>query len=134
MKNKFSKKWNSSKSPGKQRKYRFNAPLHIMHNFLSSHLSPELRKKYSRRSAVVAKGDKVKVLRGQFKGRENKVDRVDIKKTKVFIVGMEMSKKDGSKMIYPIHPSNIMITELNLNDKRRKAALERTVANKPEVK
>ncbi|MEK6835561.1 MAG: 60S ribosomal protein L26, partial [Nanoarchaeota archaeon] len=34
-------------------------------------------------------------------------------------------KLDGSKVYYPLHPSNLMITELNLNDKKRKAKLER---------
>lgn len=135
MKNAFSTNWKASKSPAKQRKYRYNASLHTLHSFLSVHLSNDLRTKHNTRSIPVVKGDKVKVIRGQFKGRENKVDRVDYKNTKVFITGIEMTKKDGSKSIIPITPSNLMITELNLNDKQRKAALERKAKKqKPEAK
>jgi len=129
MNKEFSTKWKASKRPAKQRKYRYNAPLHIKHKFLSSHLTKELRAKYKRRSIPVIKGDKVKVLRGQFKGRENKVERVDVKQTKVYITGIDRSKKDGSKSIIPIHPSNIIITELKLDDKKRKETLEKSKAN-----
>jgi large subunit ribosomal protein L24 len=130
MKNKFSTSWKSSKRPAKQRKYRHNAPLHIIQKFLSSHLSKDLRKKYGKRSMVVVKGDKVKVMRGQFSGRENKVERVDHKAIEVYVSGVERTKKDGSKSVYPIHPSNIMITELNLDDKKRKEKLEKKTTSK----
>jgi large subunit ribosomal protein L24 len=125
MKREFSTKWVSSTRPAKQRKYRYNAPLHIKHKFLSVHLSKELRTKYGRRNIVVVKGDKVKVLRGQFKGRENKVERVDIKSTRVYITGIDRQKKDGSKSIIPLQPSNLIITELKLDDKKRKESLEK---------
>jgi large subunit ribosomal protein L24 len=125
MKKEFSKSWNSSKRPGKQRKYRYNAPLHIKHKFCSAHLSKELRTKHGRRSIEARKGDKAKVMRGQYKGRENKIERVDIKKIKIYITGIETTKKDGSKSLYPIDPTNIMITELNLEDKKRKATLSK---------
>jgi large subunit ribosomal protein L24 len=125
MKKEFSKDWKASKRPAKQRKYRFNAPLHIKSKFLSAHLSKELRKKYARRSMTIVKGDKVKVMRGQYRGRENKVDHVDHNKLQVFITGIDTTRKDGSKSLIPLQPSNLMLTELNLDDKRRKASLER---------
>lgn len=125
MKQKFSKTWNRSKQPRKQRKYRYNAPLSTKSKFMGSHLSKELREKYNKRSIVIRKGDSVKVLRGQFKKKTGKVDRVDIKKTKVYINGIDITKKDGTKALYPINPSNIMITALNLDDKKRKKSLER---------
>lgn len=127
MKQAFSKSWKSSKKPSKQRKYRYNAPLHIKQKFMSVHLSKELREKYARRNFPIRKGDKVKVLRGQFKGRENKVEQVMLSKLKVYITGIDRSKKEGSKVKYPFEPSNLMITELNLEDKKRKEALERNV-------
>lgn len=119
MKKKFASSWNSSKQPRKQRKFRYNAPLHIKQKFASSHLSPELRKKYGTRSVTVRKGDEVKIMRGQFKSRKGKVERVDLKKTKVYITGIELTKKDGSKTIYPLQPSNLMIISANTDDKRR---------------
>ena len=120
MKSKFSKSWKSSKQPRKQRKYRINAPLSIKRKFLSVHLSKELRDKYSRRNIIVRKDDKVKVLRGQFRGKIGKVVRVLTKKSKILIENIQNTKNDGTKIYYPIEPSNVMIIELNLNDKRRK--------------
>ncbi|HIH15243.1 MAG: large subunit ribosomal protein L24 [archaeon GW2011_AR17] len=124
MKLKWSKHWNASKRPSKQRKYRYNAPLHVQHTFLAAHLSPELRKKYTTRSFTLRKGDKVKILRGQHKKKTGKVSRILIKSQKIYIEGIELSKKDGSKVLIPLDPSNLMITELDLTDKIRKAKIE----------
>ena len=125
MKQKFSKTWNSSKQPRKQRKYRYNAPLHIKQKFMRAILSKELRKKHSKKSFSLKKGDKVKVMRGQFKKHEGKVDRIDLKKSKVYIGGVEVTKKDGTKTTCPFDNSNLMITELNIEDKMRRKMLER---------
>ncbi|MCB1084317.1 MAG: KOW motif-containing protein, partial [Simkania sp.] len=42
-------------------------------------------------------GDKVKVLRGQFKGKTGTVDRVDINKERIYVSGVETVKKEGGK-------------------------------------
>lgn len=125
MKSIFSISWIRSKQPRKQRKYRHNAPLHIKKKFLSVNFSKELREKYNKRNLTVIKGDKVKIVRGQFKGKSGLVERVDVRNIKVLVNGAEIIKKDGSKVNYPISPSNLMITELKLDDKKRKASLER---------
>lgn len=75
------------------------------------------------RNIPVRKGDIVKVLRGQFKKKSGKITKIFLKKTKVNVEGMDLIKKDGSKVPYLIHPSNLMITELNLEDKKRQKAL-----------
>ena len=116
---KISKSWKSSTSPRKPRKFIANAPLHIKSKFVSSHLSTDLRKKHKLRSIRVIKGDKVKVMRGMFKGKTGNVERIDIKQSKAFITGIENIKKDGSKTLYPIHSSNLLIQELNTKDKKR---------------
>ncbi len=125
MKKKFSISWKRSKQPRKQRKYRYNAPLHIKQKFMHAHLSKELRKKYGKRSFSLKKGDKVKIVRGQFKKRDGKVDRIDLKKERVYVGGLEILKKDGTKTMYPIHPSNLIISELSLDDKMRQKILDR---------
>lgn len=125
MKKLFSKAWKASKSPRKQRKYRYNAPLNVKRKFLSTLLSKELRKKHLIRNIPVRSGDKVKILRGQFRKKTGKIDKVDVKKTRIYVEGIEQIKKDGSKSLIPINPSNAMITELNLEDKRRKKSIER---------
>lgn len=92
---------------------------------MSVHLSKELRAKHHKRNITVRKEDTVKVLRGQFKGKTGKVERVDLKKTKLYITGIEVSKKDGTKSFFPFEPSNLMIIELNLEDKKRVKGLGR---------
>jgi len=119
MKTYWSSKWKASKKPGKQRKYRHNAPLHIKGKFLNSHLSKELRQKQHTRAARVRKGDRVKILRGKFSGQSGRVDVVDVKRSKIFISKIELIKKDGTKKQVAIEPSNIMIVELYADDKRR---------------
>lgn len=123
MKTKFSKSWKSSKQPRKQVKYRANAPLHIKGRFLNIMLSKELKKKFGKNSVRVRKGDKVRILRGQFKKKEGKVERVSVKHCKVYVTGIEIIKKEGSKSLYALEPSNLMIIELNLDDKKRSAKL-----------
>ena len=126
MKKKFSKSWISSTQPRKQRKYRAQAPLHIKNKFMSSHLSKELKVKYNTRSVRLRVDDKIKILRGQFKGQLVKVERVNIKKNKIYLTGIELVKKDGTKVLYPINPSNVVIMELYLDDKKRIKSLEKT--------
>jgi large subunit ribosomal protein L24 len=129
MKKEWSKNWKSSKRPNKQRKYRYNAPLHIKQKFLGAHLSPELRTKYKTRSAELRKGDRVKIMRGQFKKKMGKITKINIKKEKVYVEGIENIRKDGNKVFVPLRPSNLMITELNLDDKKRKKWIERKEKN-----
>lgn len=119
MKKKWSKSWVKSKQPRKQRKYRYNAPLHIRHKFISAHLSKELQKKYGKRNLSVRVGDKCKIMRGQFKGTEDKIEGVNLKKCCIYMKGVRTEKKDTTKVKYPIHTSNLLITELNLDDKKR---------------
>jgi large subunit ribosomal protein L24 len=118
MENAFSTHWVSSKQPRKQRKYRYNAPLHIKGKFVAAHLSKELRGKHNTRALRVRTGDEVTVMRGQFSGRSGKVERVDTIHTKIFIAGVDSTKRDGTKKLYPINPSNLIITKL-ADDKRR---------------
>ena len=125
MKQTFSTSWKSSVQPRKQKKYIANAPLHIKRKFLSATLSKELKKKYGKNSTKLRKGDKVRILRGQFKKKEGKIVAVIIKKSKVNLDNIQLVKKDGSKAFFPIHPSNLMILELELDDRMRKKSLER---------
>ena len=125
MKQKFSHSWISSSQPRKQRKYRHNAPLNLRHKMISAHLSKELRQKYQTRNTQLRKGDTVKIVRGQYKKKTGKISQILIKKYKVYVAGAELTKIDGSKSFYPIDPSNIIITELNLDDKQRSEVLKR---------
>ncbi|MCF3653694.1 MAG: 50S ribosomal protein L24 [Aigarchaeota archaeon] len=114
-----------SYQPRKQRRFLYNAPKHRLPKLLSAHLSPELREKYKRRSFPVRVGDKVKILRGEFKGIEGKVTGVDRERQMIYVENVTIKKADGSNVPRPIHVSNVMITELNLDDEYRKRALLR---------
>lgn len=91
----------------------------------SVNLSKELRKKYGKRNFPVVKGDGVKIARGKFKGKTGKIMDVNLKKLKVTIDGIYRTKKDGTKIAVKFDPSKLQIKELNLDDKKRKEALER---------
>ncbi|MDP7141273.1 MAG: 50S ribosomal protein L24 [Candidatus Woesearchaeota archaeon] len=125
MKKQFSNSWKSSKQPRKQRKFRFNAPLHIKQKFVRAHLSKELRAKYGRRAVTLRKKDTVKIARGQFKGKTGKVDKVDLRNCKVYVAGITVTKKDGNTAFFPLYPSNLIITELVLEDKERQKILDK---------
>jgi len=111
--------------PSKQRKMLFQAPDHIRYKHFAAPLSPELRKSYGTRSLPVRSGDTIRILRGDHKGFEGKVARVDRKKFRIYVEGLTREKVDGSTVFIPIHPSKVLITKLNLDDKWRKKILER---------
>lgn len=124
---------NISKKPSKQRERLFQAPYHRRGNILSAHLSSELKSSYNTRALPLRKGDTVKVLRGDHRGFEGKIAKVDRKKYRIFIEGINREKSDGTTIPVPIHPSKVEIVRLNLDDKWRKEILERKGAvEKPE--
>jgi large subunit ribosomal protein L24 len=125
MKKAFSPKWVSSKNPKKQRKYRYNAPLHLNRKMLSVRLSKDLKTKFGKRNIPVRTGDKIKIMAGQFKGKVTKVNKVSLVNKKVYLDDVFAVKKDGTKLPLAIHASNLMILDLNLEDKSRKQSLER---------
>lgn len=120
-----------SKQPRKQRRMLYNAPKHMLRKLLSAPLSDELREKYKRRSFPIRKGDTVKIVRGDFKDFTGTVTRVDYEKRRIYIEGVTQEKVDGTKVFIPIHPSKVIITKLNLDDKRRVEALERKLKLQP---
>ena len=123
MKSQFSNTWKSSIQPRKQRKYRYNAPVNVKRKFLSVNLAKELRAKHGARSVKIRTGDKIKVLRGNHSTKTGVVDRVDLSNLKIFVAGIEILKKDGSKAKVALNPSNLQIIELMLDDKKRKVKL-----------
>ena len=128
MKKKWSVKWKASRQPRKQRKYVYNAPLHVKRKLISAHLSEELRKRFGKRSIPVRKGDEVVVMVGTQKKTRGSVEKVDVGNGKVYVQGIKSKKVDGSEVPRPLRASNIMIVKLNLDDKRRQAVFERAGA------
>lgn len=129
MKAFWSSAWKRSTQPRKQRKYRFNIPMHLRSKLLSVHLSPQLREKHNTRAVGVRVGDKVRVMRGTHKGKEGTVERVDAKNYQVYVMKVEHAKKEGGSASYPLSPSNLMLIELK-NEKRRFKSNEKSDTKK----
>ena len=125
MRQEFSSSWKSSSQTRKQRKYRYNAPLHIKHKFLSAHLSKELRKKYNKRNLPLREGDEVLVMRGAFKKKKAKVASVDLKNSRIALEGIQRAKKDGTKINVYFSSRALLIQSLGKDDKERTNALSR---------
>jgi len=114
-----------SKQPRKQRKALYNAPLHARRNIMSVTLSKDLREDFGRRSLAIKTGDTVKIIRGEFKSHEGKVESIDTGNYKVTVEGATLSKPDGNSVLFPIHPSNLMIVDADLKDERRSRIIDR---------
>ena len=111
--------------PTKQRKRLYQAPINERYRRFSASLSSKLKESHGTSSVPVRKGDTVMIMRGDRKGSEGKVTQIDRKKYRIFVEGANREKVDGTSIPVPIHPSKVMITRLNLDDKWRKKILER---------
>lgn len=111
--------------PRTQRKRLFQAPAHRRYKYFSAPLSPDLKEKHGTNSIPVRMGDTVRVMRGDRRGFEGKITRVNRKKYRIFVEGITRDKVDGTTTQIPIHPSKVMIVNLNLDDKWRREALKR---------
>jgi large subunit ribosomal protein L24 len=111
-------------SPKKLKQGQRNAPLHRKRKRIAAHLAEDLLTKYNQRSVSIVKGDTVKIMRGGFKGHSNKVIDVNTTKHQITVEGITTTKADGTKVVRPIHSSNVLITKLNLTDPWRRTRLE----------
>lgn len=91
---------------------------------ISSIVSDNLRKDYNKKSIRVIKGDTVKILRGEYKGIEGKVEKVNTERGRLSIEGVQREKIKGGNVKVQIHCSNVQITSVNLDDDLRKNNLE----------
>lgn len=96
-----------------------NIKKHILDKHIRSPLSENLRKEYNKRNARVVTGDTVKVLRGEYKNVEGKVEKVKTGRSTLFIEGIQREASKGGKVKVQIHSSNVIITSFNLHDKNR---------------
>ena len=117
--------------PRKQRKFRYNAPMHARRKMVSAHLSKELRAKLGtgKRNVQLRKGDRVKIMRGERKGQMGKVMEVDLSILKVYVEGASERNAKGVEKLVPFDPSNLLIIEGQFI-KDRLAAIQRS-PNKP---
>jgi large subunit ribosomal protein L24 len=98
--------------------------MHSRHKFLAAHLSRELREKHRTRSLPIRKGDRVRILRGDFKKLDGEVTEVDAKRRFIQVKGAIVTKADGTEVPTMIRPSNVMLLKL-VEDRERTQILER---------
>lgn len=113
-----------SSKPSKQRRSLWQAPLHKRRKILSSPLSEELRAKYGIRALPVRKGDTVKVMRGDYKGIEGKITKVNLRDFRINVERVSREKADGTQYQAPLSPSKVLLTKINLDDKLRSRKLK----------
>jgi large subunit ribosomal protein L24 len=106
-------------NPGKQRLDVYTADILARHARMGGHLSKELRQKYGQRHIPLRLGDSVKVMRGDYKGKTGTINQVDHARNKVFIQGLMRKKTDGKEAFLAFRPSNLLITSLDVKDKKR---------------
>jgi large subunit ribosomal protein L24 len=114
-----------SRQPRKQRLALLQAPLHVRQKLMTAPLSEELREKYGVKRLPVRKGDKVRIVRGDFKGHEGTVVKADLRRLRIYVDGVTVKRQDGTPRFVPIHPSKVVIVALDLKDKWRRAIIER---------
>jgi large subunit ribosomal protein L24 len=113
--------------PRTQRRRIYNAAAHATHRYFSAPLTLDLKEKYNTNAIPVKTGDTVRVMRGDRKGFEGRIIRTDRKKHRIYVEGVTREKVDGTSIPIPIHPSKVMIVNLNLDDKWRREALNRKI-------
>jgi|GEM_PF-798352 large subunit ribosomal protein L24 len=108
-----------------------NIKKHKLDKHIRSPLSENLRSEYKKRNARVIKGDTVKVLRGEYKNVEGKVEKVKTGRSTLFIEGIQREASKGGKVKVQIHSSNVIITSFNLHDKNRSNVIRKVKSAKP---
>jgi len=91
---------------------------------MSSPLSNDLQKRYARKSIRVVRGDTVRVVRGEYRGVDGKVAQVRTAASRVTIEGIKKEKTRGDKYDAFIHTSNLVVTDLNTEDRWRAKKLK----------
>ena len=117
--------------PTKMRNQRiYRAVNQVVNKQISSPLSKDLRKKYSRRSVRIMVDDTAKVIRGEYKGIAGKISKISTNNSSIAIEGNKKEKLKGDKIDVYIHSSNVIVTSLNTDDRWRIKILEKKPKSK----
>jgi len=111
--------------PTKVRNYQiYRATYTTRSKQLGSPLSKDLQKKYGKRSIRITLGDTVKVIRGEYRGVDGKVSKIELTRNSIAVEGIKKEKSRGEKFDIFIPASNVVVTGLNLDDHWRKTKLQ----------
>lgn len=93
--------------------------MHRKKALLSAHLSKELMQRTKKRAVTVKKGDRIKVMRGDFRGKTGLVASVDYKNGAINVEGISKRNSRGVDVLVPLRPSNLMVVERKGEEKKR---------------
>jgi large subunit ribosomal protein L24 len=113
----------SPRSPRRQRRMLYTDDTFGRRRRMTVLLSRELRARFHRRSVPVRKGDTVRVLGGSYKGREERVAKVDRRGYAVTLDNVTLKAADEKMKPLGLRPGRLVITRLNLSDSWRRKSL-----------
>ncbi len=120
-----------SKSPNKQRKAQYNAPLHTKRKRVTARLQLDSNDKRFEgiRNITVRVGDTVRVVRGDYAhgGKRERTNEqksgailsVDSNSGRLTIEGCTIINSNNQEEPYPIHVSNVVVVKIDESDKLR---------------
>ena len=120
-----------SKSPNKQRKAQYNAPLHTKRKRVTARLQLDSNDKRFEgiRNITVRVGDTVKLLEeitlmvekriGRNEAKTGAILSVDSNTGRLTIEGCTIVNSNNQEEPYPIHVSNVVVTKIDESDKLR---------------
>ncbi len=92
------------------RKKLYEMPVHRRKELVKAKVVKEAREELGTR-VVVKSGDTVRVMRGEFKGKEGKVVEVNRKEGTLAIEGVQRKNSQGKDVYIPVHASNVMVVK-----------------------
>lgn len=110
---------NKTKNPGKNRKRMLTGVYHVKRKSLVAPIDKPLVKQVNKKKTSLRKGDTVKVLVGEHKGKTSVVEKVNYDKAVVYLKDFKVTNSRGQEKLLPFKASNLVITTLVLNDKKR---------------
>ena len=109
-----------TKKPSKQRKRNiYKTNIYGKRKLLVAKLDKPLLKTTTKKRMTVRKGDTIKILRGKYKGKSGKVDKVSYTKAKIYVKDIKQTNSRGQDKLIPFNASNVIIVDLILNDNKR---------------
>lgn len=105
--------------------------MHVRKKMMHMNIAKPLRAKLGikRRSILVKKGDKIRVITGGMKKKEGKVMRVDYNNLAIYAEGISIKNSKGVEKLAKLQPSNAQIIDGDFSSADRKAVLARSGAS-----
>jgi len=114
----------SPHSPRRQRRAVFEATTAERRRRMTVPLSRELRTRFHRRSIPLRKGDTVRVMKGSYIGREERVQKISHRDYSVTLDNVTLKSGEEKLKPLPIRTNHLLIVRLNLADEWRREALK----------